>query len=149
MSATARTWLKTYVDVRKLLLNSQNCSIISVELLWVQLVRYFIDTTSKSKTKHNNVHKRKIYLCVTARPMSLLTACGELRCTARLFSQRERHRIMRGDHSGKSQKKKKKFLITTESNHKSNCGDVMDPKCSAAFKPNTNTYCLQVNAYET
>ena len=37
----------------------------------------------------------KIYLCVTARPMSLLTACGELRCTATLSGQgrdRERER---------------------------------------------------------
>lgn len=26
----------------------------------------------------------KLYLCVTARPMSLLTVCGELRCTVML-----------------------------------------------------------------
>lgn len=37
MSATARTLLKTYINVRKLLLNSQNCTIISVELLRAQL----------------------------------------------------------------------------------------------------------------
>lgn len=36
------------------------------------------------------MRERRIYLCVTARPMSLLTACGELRCTAILSSQGER-----------------------------------------------------------
>lgn len=34
--------------------------------------------------------KQKVYLCVTARPMSLLTACGELRCTATLSLERDR-----------------------------------------------------------
>lgn len=37
-------------------------------------------------------HRRKLYLCVTARPMSLLTACGELRCTAILSRQGEKER---------------------------------------------------------
>jgi len=39
------------------------------------------------------VRKRSIYLCVTARPMSLLTACGEPRCTATWSSQGERERM--------------------------------------------------------
>lgn len=60
----------------------------------------------------------RIYLCVTARPMSLLTACGELRCTATLSTKTRTEDKEEGKEEGSmgGTRKIKKSPQTLESN---------------------------------
>lgn len=50
----------------------------------------FIHRDADRCTGMSRCRRTTMYLCVTARPMSLRTACGELRCTAILSGQRRR-----------------------------------------------------------